>query len=1298
MGSVIAWLTTLLVAALAALLAVPYFVNWNDYRDIFEAEAAKVFGRAVHIEGDIHLTFLPTPMLNLRGVRIADEFGSFTRPFAEVETFNAVLSLPAILTGTVETKKLELDQPVIRFAVDELGEGNWQSVRPHRFDLPVRQLILRDADIRDGLVEFRRGKTRPPSRIENISGTLSAESLSGPFRFTGQAAIGGDRREMKLSGALDGVGLRVKGFIRSGSGASIYQVDGEITGFYGPLKYSGPVVARLALDKAAREAAAGSLGETLPGRAVELRASSTVTLEDVKLENMAFTLTQDDRPQSLSGSAFASWGDRPRLDISVDASWFDIDQMLRVAADNGKGDARAQTQASTPAAALAALPELFTGWSFKPRQGSIKAKFRQTNLGGEMIEGLDFAAVHDHGDWRIDKLTARLPGATDVDIKGTVPAGDTFTLAGQFKLKGKYLSRLLRWAAPSLGAVDTGNAQNFSLTSDVTLGSSQIAFKSAKGEFGDSSFSGELVYDYGEASQLALTLQSERLDLRPVFGGRDLASSVRERASGWTAQTDAAPGTAPDATNSPSPAQPAPRASLFDVARTVFNARRSKVSVRVAHLHLPSLEARDVRSVLRYENGTLDIGELNLATTDGLSIKAEGRLTGFEGTPDGALTLAVWAPKAAAVGNLGRLAGLDIYGSSAQKRLETFAPLQLSGHLSASRRDRNLQLTLAGKAAASELSLSAKLDGDFSTLNDAKLDVGGVIANGDGRQLIAQLAPEVPLDPSTTANGAGALNISVSGAMKTGLTTKLELRTPDVQGRFQGLVGPLDSPWSASGDLSLRASRGATALSMLRLTPGGTPVTGALDLRAAVSKKGTEYKADSVDARIGGETVGGSVSVDVSGKRPVAALELGAGAVILPKIAAYLVDWDRKDITSQLAEAASGRSLWPNHAFSFRAFEAADGTLKLKAKTLSLNEEITLSDAVLQASLKDGALTLTRLDGGLYGGSFEASGALASTRGRVVLDARAKLEGAILSKITIASDGKPVARGKAALDLEMHGEGLSPRGLISVISGEGQVRLQNGKLSGLTPAVLRDAADAYLAQDIPQKKRLIKRINTGLRRGILSYPGVTVPLTVKDGMLRIRDATVEGKDYKAKGGVLVDLGSLRIDSEWDIAYTGKTRSGASLPPVQLVFAGPLHRFATLEPQVHVEPLERFLSMRRMEQDMDKLEKLNGRPPAGTREGGASQRGARPSTGFATATETAPAKSAEPKPREKTGTLVPSAIAPRAEASERRDAGTSRGGVAGGWNTGTEQAGSEKSAGDAGDFEARMRRAIESGGR
>ncbi len=628
------------------------------------------------------------------------------------------------------------------------------------------------------------------------------------------------------------------------------------------------------------------------------------------------------------------------------------------------------------------------------------------------------------------------------------------------------------------------------------------------------------------------------------------------------------------------------------------------MSLLISQLQLPDFEARDVRSAFRYEKGTFDIKELNLASTDGLRVKADGRVTGFDSKPDGAVNLSIDAPSAQSVTNLVRLAGLDGVSSGARQRIEALAPFRLTGNLSAIKKERLLKLTLAGNAGGSELTFSGRLSGDLNALRDAKVDVTGMIGNANGHRLIAQLAPEVALgEEATSQTGAGVLNISALGAIKSGLISRIELQTPQARGRFEGEIGLLDEPaWTLKGNLDMRASQAGMALSMLRLLPGGSPVTGAIDLHAAISKNAAKYDVSDLALTIGGETIRGTAEVDMARGRPMGKIDINAASASLPKIAAYLVDWDRQDPTAQIVDAASGGpGYWPNRAFALTALQGVDGTLKLKASTMTLAEEIPLTDARLEASLSSGTLTVSRLEGRLYAGKFMASGTFKALQGRAGLDAKLQLTDADLAALTQVAGGKELAKGKADLQLSLGGEGFSPRGVLTVLSGSGELRLDKGTLHGLSPSVLKKAANTYMTQEIPEKTRLTAQLNGDFRKGNLGFAAITTPIELKDGVIHLRDAGFTGEDYRANAGLTLDLGALRLDSEWEVAYLGKTDDGQRLPPVHLVFAGPLAGFGNLTAQISIDQFERYLSMKRLDLDMERLEKF-GQPQRGAAKG------------------------------------------------------------------------------------------------
>jgi hypothetical protein len=493
---------------------------------------------------------------------------------------------------------------------------------------------------------------------------------------------------------------------------------------------------------------------------------------------------------------------------------------------------------------------------------------------------------------------------------------------------------------------------------------------------------------------------------------------------------------------------------------------------------------------------------------------------------------------------------------------------------------------------------------------------------------------------------------------------------------------------------------------MLRLSPGGTPVTGKIDLYTAIVKKGTRYDISSLDLRIGGETIGGKASIDVSGKRPIADINIGAQNIILPKLAAYLVDWQRKDISSQLAEATSGKSIWPSQAFSFRAFESADGKLKMKADTMLLTDGLTLSKAEFQASLKDGALTVSKLDGKLYDGAFSGNGSLKSTNGRIALNGHVKLDNIDIAKLTAASDAKPLFKSEGDLELAFAGEGFSPRGLVTIATGKGTFNLTKGVLDGLSPSAIKNAADNYPEEKAAKKKKRWSEQLTGkLRKGKLNIPAISAPVMLQNGLLQVQDLKVAGKNYKTEIDTTLDFSTFHLDSAWEVITSRKSKYGEDLPPVRIVFAGPIANFTALQPRIDHGELERFLSFKGTERKMERLEKLNRQLPDGnnrrSRSSSSQQNNNTPPTAALPPTQ----RNSQPQPSQSSLTEMPepdTSPPSGADGSDKAKSPPAAASTFPGWSTRTEeQAPASPSAArvqeneSSEDFKDRIRRALRS---
>ncbi|MGI9405170.1 MAG: AsmA family protein, partial [Hyphomicrobiaceae bacterium] len=64
MNNLLLWLSGVLILVLGALFVGPHFVDWNSYRSVFEAQATRLVGRDVRVEGGVNLRLLPAPYVS----------------------------------------------------------------------------------------------------------------------------------------------------------------------------------------------------------------------------------------------------------------------------------------------------------------------------------------------------------------------------------------------------------------------------------------------------------------------------------------------------------------------------------------------------------------------------------------------------------------------------------------------------------------------------------------------------------------------------------------------------------------------------------------------------------------------------------------------------------------------------------------------------------------------------------------------------------------------------------------------------------------------------------------------------------------------------------------------------------------------------------------------------------------------------------------------------------------------------------------------------------------------------------
>ncbi len=128
MRTVIKIVVFLIVIVVAGLIALPFFINPNDYKDEISREVEKVTGRNLTLQGDISLSVFPWIALDLGPMSLSNAEGFKSDAFAKVQAAEIRIKLIPLLKKELEMDTIVLDGLVLNLETDKNGKTNWDDL------------------------------------------------------------------------------------------------------------------------------------------------------------------------------------------------------------------------------------------------------------------------------------------------------------------------------------------------------------------------------------------------------------------------------------------------------------------------------------------------------------------------------------------------------------------------------------------------------------------------------------------------------------------------------------------------------------------------------------------------------------------------------------------------------------------------------------------------------------------------------------------------------------------------------------------------------------------------------------------------------------------------------------------------------------------------------------------------------------------------------------------------------------------------------------------------------------------
>jgi AsmA protein len=119
---------TVIVLVIATLIAIPFFVNPNDYKQEIADQVEQATGRTLTLEGDIELSVFPWIALELGPLSLSNAKGFNADSFAAVKAAEIRIKLLPLLKKQLEMDTIVLDGLELNLETNKAGKTNWDDL------------------------------------------------------------------------------------------------------------------------------------------------------------------------------------------------------------------------------------------------------------------------------------------------------------------------------------------------------------------------------------------------------------------------------------------------------------------------------------------------------------------------------------------------------------------------------------------------------------------------------------------------------------------------------------------------------------------------------------------------------------------------------------------------------------------------------------------------------------------------------------------------------------------------------------------------------------------------------------------------------------------------------------------------------------------------------------------------------------------------------------------------------------------------------------------------------------------
>ena len=1033
------------IIALVAALIGPYFVDWNQFRPQFEAEATQVIGAPVRVAGELNARLLPSPSLRLRSVVVggANDLGKVRADKLDVE-----FSLGSLMRGEWRATELTINGMALDLGLDPQGRIDWPA-STGKFGLGTLSI---DRLNLTGRAALHDALSRSTLELNDIVFSGDVRALAGSVRGDGSFVLKDVRYPFRVSSgqSADGNGTRIHLNLDPGRRPLSVELDGVLNFDARAPRFEGSV----ALAASPRPTPKGSTGLAQPPWRIAARVKTDHAA--AKLEQIEVNYGAEDRALKFAGQGDVRFGASPLLHATLAARQLDADRFA--ASENVKDstakDSLAKEVNAEPVRVLPAWRALIAAAPELPLPAQIELGAEQIMMGGRPLQNFAAEVRTDTRSWTIDRLDVRAPGSTHLSLSGTnAQSGPSGHFKGALNIDSADPDALVMWLQ-GRNELTYRSQKPLRLGGNVDLGVDRLAIDAIRCEIDGGTVEGRIAvsHDGQAAGFLEAELKADRLDL-------DSASAFARAILGPQGEWP----------------------------------ERAQVSLDISHAVMAGRELNPLLAKFGYTPKSVALDRLKIGVASGVTVDAFGAFDRANATGKLALN--------SIAASLPQFAGLIApVAPSVAARLNSMAlipgPARINLMLAvdkdadhADHVDTHATLDLDAPQFRGTATITARPEAaalreiDLEKLRRSEISLESKLSSEQGAPLLALLG----LDGTLAAgDGAGQFQGSLSGAWGAPLRLKINLSAAGLDAEAQGTADPFAA--QPNGSVSVKArSLNLTPLFELKRSD---KLAQNISLSSRMSLSGGKLSLEDLDGTMAGSRLRGHLAVTFEAERKVEG-ELGLDSLELAPAFA-------------LAIGAAGRD--PAEPLGAGLLRGWRGKIVFQALRGLLPGGTELRP--LSGTVKgDGqSLVFDAIKGGLGGG--EASGTLDIRQGAggLALNGRVQLDAADGTALRYRAFTMPA--GRASLQMTLSSQGRSASALIGALSGSGTLTLGSARIPGLDPRAFELAIHASDAGQATDDARLRKIVEPALSGGALLVASAQIPFAIRDGRLRVAATTL----------------------------------------------------------------------------------------------------------------------------------------------------------------------------------------------